>query len=106
LTLTPSKTRALYGSYFAVEGSKIVGYDKPAGAADRTPLVDAGGKPLSFDDALKRIIDMDPEKDTITAKKLVPGAGSKTNATGDAKKADTAGLFGAKRILAGLNKGE
>lgn len=106
LVLTPTKARALYGSYFEVKDGKRVPYDKPAGSANRTPLVDAAGEPLAFDVALRKIIDADPDKDTLLKAKVTPGAaskhtpGSKSQAENDAKAGN---LYGASRILAGLN---
>jgi hypothetical protein len=78
LVLTPAKARALYGSHFSIEDGLQVAYDKPAGAKERTKLVDASGDPLGFDAALAKIVDADPDKDTLKKSKLAPGAGSGT----------------------------
>ena len=83
LTLTPAKARVIYGPYFDVEDGKIVGYDKPKGAAGRTALVDQYGAPVGFDAALRKIVEADPEKDHLIKSKIKPGAGS------DSKKATT-----------------
>jgi len=109
LVLTPTKARVLYGSYFEVKDGKRIPYDKPAGAANRTPLVDASGEPLSFDAALRKIVDADPDKDTLLKAKVTPGAaskhtpGTKSTQETEAKKGE---LYGASRILAGLNSGQ
>jgi hypothetical protein len=80
---TPRKARQLYGSQFEYVDGKIVGYDKPAGEKDRAPLVDAKGEPLSFEAAIAKIVDSDPDKDTLKKSKMKPGAASSTaNATG------------------------
>ena len=79
LTLTPSKARIIYGSYFAYEDGKVVAYDKPVGSENRTPLVNASGDPLGFDEALKKIIDLDPEKEQIIRSRQRSGAGSNTS---------------------------
>lgn len=108
LTLTPSKAKLVYGSYFERVDGKTVGYDKPAGASDRTMLVGANGEPLSFEDAMRKIVDADPEKDKLLKTKVAPGAGSSS------KKVDpTAGkqepakkVFGVSRIELGLSAGK
>ena len=79
LVLTPTKARALYGSYFEVKDGKRIPYDKPAGSAGRTPLVDAAGEPLAFDAAMRKIIETDPDRDTLLKAKVTPGASSKSN---------------------------
>ncbi|QIG69071.1 hypothetical protein EVB77_037 [Rhizobium phage RHph_N1_10] len=104
LVLPRAKARAIYSSHFEVVDGKIVGYDKPASAKDRTQIVDAAGQPVSFDDAIKRIIDADPEKDSLYRDKAKVGAGSASAKVEPSKdKKEEKGLFGAARILAGLN---
>lgn len=76
LTLTPTKTRALYGDYFDVVDGNVVPFDKPRGAAGRTQLVDQYGTSLAFDAAIAKIVDTDPEKETVLKSKTKPGAGS------------------------------
>jgi hypothetical protein len=104
LTLTASKARVIYGSHFEFKDGAMVGYDLPAGASERTPLVDAAGRPLSFDLALSAIVEADPDRDRLIRSKSKPGAGSGTQ-TG-AKKGVPSGnapqLTGASRIAAGL----
>lgn len=104
LTLTPSKARVIYGSHFEFKDGKVVGYDKPAGASDRTPLVDAMGEPLSFDEAMRKLIDSDPDKDHLIRSKVKAGAGSGTNTKGAAKAPvdSTKGLTSIEKIAAGL----
>lgn len=101
LLLTSSKTRILYGSHFDLVEGKVVGFDKPRGESNRTPYVDASGNAVGFDDALKRIIEADPEKDTMLRSKIKVGAGS------DSKKGGTASnkkveLTSAEKIAQGL----
>lgn len=79
LLLTPSKTRAAYGSHFGFEDGAIVGYDKPAGKEGRVVLVDASGEPLSFEDALRKLVDLDGDRDQILKSKVKQGSNSKTN---------------------------
>ena len=78
LTLPTSKVRVFYGNHFEFKDGQVVAFDKPAGAAERTMLVDAKGEPLKFEDALKKIVDGDPDRDQILKSKMKAGAGSKT----------------------------
>jgi hypothetical protein len=104
LVLPRAKARAIYSGHFDVVDGQIVGFDKPVGAKERTQLIDAAGKPVSFDEAIKRIIDADPEKESLYRDKAKVGAGSTSQKVADPKveNKDKA-LFGAARILAGLN---
>lgn len=77
LALTPNKTRALYSSHFEIEDGKLVAYDKPKGAHGRTPLIDASGENLSFEEAIAEIINADPDKEYLIKTELRQGAGSK-----------------------------
>lgn len=103
LTLPVNKARALYGAHFEFKDGAVVGFDKPAGAADRAPLVDAAGTPLSFDAALKQIIDSDPDSEHLYRSKLKPGAGSSTQKAPRREKADRDDtVTGIDRIAQGL----
>lgn len=82
MILPPAKARALYGDHFDLVDGKVVGFDKPRGAASRTALIDQYGNSVGFDDAMRRIIEADPEKDFLMKSKVKPGAGS------DSKKVD------------------
>jgi hypothetical protein len=86
LTLTPSKTRTVYGSHFELQDGKVVAYDKPAGSETRTVLVDANGEPMSFDKAMAKLIDMDDDRDSLLRSKMKPGSGSENDP--DVKKKD------------------
>jgi len=103
LILTPSKARALYGSYFEVKDGKIIPYNKPAGSPDRAPLVNANGDVYDFDAAFSKIIEADPDRDTLLRSKIKEGAASRTDNVSSKKQPADNSLFGAKRILAGLN---
>ncbi len=77
LTLTPAKARLIYSDYFDIsQDGSVVGYDKPKGAANRTALVDGYGNSVGFDDALRKIVESDPEKDHLLKSKIKPGAAS------------------------------
>lgn len=78
LQLTPAKAQILYGDHFEFDGEKIIAYDKPRSASGRTPLINAAGDTLSFEEAIKKIIDADPDKDTLIKAKQKSGAGSST----------------------------
>ena len=78
LTLTPSKARVVYGQHFEVQDGNVVAYDKPAGAADRTMLVNGEGNPLPFDKAIAKIVQADPDYEHLTRSKVKSGAGSKS----------------------------
>ena len=89
----------IYGEHFEVgEDGKMVAYDKPSGAKERTKIVDRDGNPASFDVALQRIIDSDPDKDTIIRSKVREGSDSKES-NGRANQAVGKGLA---RIQASL----
>lgn len=79
LVLPPSKARTIFGSHFELEDGKVIGYDKPRGDAKRTALVDAYGAPVKFDDALRKIVDADSDRDNLLKSGIKPGAKSTTN---------------------------
>lgn len=108
LTLTANKARVIYGTHFEYKDGKVVGYDKPAGASDRTLLVSSTGEALSFDEALRALVDKDPDRDRLLRGKAKPGAGSATVAKGAkaatelAEKNAGSKLSPAAKISAGL----
>ena len=101
LILTPAKAQALYGAHFDFEDGKVVGYDKPRGASERTMLVDAAGDPLPFDASLKKLIDGDPDRDRLIKSKMKTGSDSKT-VQDKTKEKTSDDLRGQSRIAAGL----
>lgn len=104
LTLTPSKARVIYGPHFEYKDGKVVGYDKPASASDRTVLVSAAGEPLSFEDAMLKIVEADPDRDQLIRSKMKSGAGSNTAPKGAKHVAanQQASLSSVDKITAGL----
>lgn len=110
LTLTSTKARVIYGSHFEFKDGAVVGYDKPTGASERTMLVDSVGEPLKFDEALRKLVEADPDKDQLIRTKAKQGAGSNTSAKGAkaaleaAASRSTAKLSPAEKIAAGLKK--
>lgn len=101
--LTPSKARALYGAHFDVVESAVVGYDKPRGEANRAPLVDASGKPLPFKEAIKTIIEADPDKDALLRAKAKPGSGSNPPKGSTKTETTSASLKGIDKIKIALS---
>ena len=104
LTLTPSKTRTVYGGHFELQGDKVVAYDKPVGSETRTILVDANGEPLSFDKAMAKLIDMDDDRDSLLRSKMKPGSGSE-NDPDVRKKERGSELRGKDRIKSSIASG-
>lgn len=102
LVLPPTKARALYGQYFEIEDGQVVGYDQPRGAANRTALVNAYGQPLPFDEAMRKIIEADPEKDHLIRAKAKQGAGSNSAPKGAPLNTPPKQLSGQEKIHAGL----
>jgi hypothetical protein len=104
LVLTPTIARQVYGDHFDVEGGKIVAYDKPRGAANRTKLVNGSGESIGFEDAIKKIVETSPDRDRIVRSKIKNGAGSRAT-DGRSTQTDDAGQRGVARISAALAKG-
>lgn len=104
LAMTPSKTRIVYGTHFEFnDEGQLVAYDRPAGDKNRAPLVDGAGNPLAFDEALRKIVEADPDRDALIKSKVKTGADSKTDTkskTVDPKKDAT--VSGRDKIAAGL----
>lgn len=76
---SPAKARALYGSHFDLVDGVLTGFDKPRGAKDRAPLVDASGNALPFEQAMRKIIEADPDKEALLRAKGKQGAGSSSS---------------------------
>jgi len=103
--LIPSsaKIRKLYGDHFDVVEGQVQAFDNPRGASKRNILVDANGKPLNFESALTKIVESDPDKDTILRAKENLGTNSDSN--GRRGENDTTQAFGLSRIRVGLDAG-
>lgn len=99
LILTPKKARTQFGAHFELHEGEVVGYNLPAGKKNRTMLVDGSGTPLSFEKALRKIVEADDEKDTILKSKLLNGGNSGTQNNGGGKqRTDDKGVRGAGRM--------
>ncbi len=111
-TLTPSKARVIYGDHFDLVEGEIVAYDKPRNATNRTPIVNQYGSPVAFDEALKKIVEADPEKDHVLKSKVRTGAdsgtgkggkGDQSGRSGDQSQSDQKPRDGVSKIAAGLS---
>ena len=103
-----AKARALYGNHFELVDGVLTAFDKPKGAQNRAPLVDASGNALDFDSAMRKIIESDPDKDALLRTAAKPGAGSGQKAAIPPKKAgavqeDATSVDKIASGLAGLN---
>lgn len=104
LTLTPNKARIIYGPHFELQDGNVIAYDKPAGSTDRTPLVNGDGEPLSFEKAMEKLVEVDPDRDNLLKSKIKAGSGSENDP--DARKVDKkVELKGKDRIQAALASG-
>ena len=104
--LTGDKARRLYGDHFDVVDGKVVPFDAPRGDFSRMALIDGSGRALPFDEAMKRIVEKDPDRDSLLRSKrqngsgvgnranLPPGNGATENKAPD--------LFGTSRIASAL----
>jgi hypothetical protein len=103
--LSPKKARTLFGAHFDRVDGVTVAYDKPRGAKDRTPLVDANGDNLSFEAAIEKIVTSDEDFERIAKSKLKTGSASQgaTHKTEDAGE-QKGEVSGAARIALGLPK--
>ena len=73
--LTPSKARRVYEDHFEVKDGRVVAFDRPVGEKDRQPIVDARGNPLAFDEAIKQIVEADPDRDRLLKSSVRQGSG-------------------------------
>lgn len=76
--LTGPKAQRLFADHVEIEDGRVVVYDKPAGEAKRAKVMDNKGNPLTFDAAIEKVINADPDKDTLLKSKTTAGAGSST----------------------------
>ena len=105
--LPPTIARKEFGAHFDLVDGRVVAYDKPKGAENRTMIVDAQGEPKSFDAAIEELYSKHPDAKSIIRAKAKPGAGSKTQDSPGTKQptAKPAGR-GLSRIAVGLQSKE
>lgn len=102
-TLNTRVARNVYDSYFDVDAKgQVVGYDAPRGAEGRTPLVDANGNNLPFDEAMKAIVNAEPDKDEILKADVRPGAASASHSDVEERSAPKESPRGLGRIQSAL----
>jgi hypothetical protein len=98
-----------FGDHFEFIDGRLVGYDKPRGASDRTPLVDDNGDYRSFDAAISALYLKHPDSKNIIRSKQKGGTGSTTVSVTPAMQKQATQLKGIDKIAAGLgefNKGK
>lgn len=105
LVIPAAHARKIYGSHFEFVNGVVVAHDKPAGSADRTVLVDAKGDPLGFEAAMQKIIDADPDRDSLLKSKVKSGAGSSTTTKTKTANTQVDKPFGQDRISSAIAKG-
>lgn len=100
-----SIARKEFGDHVELVDGQVVVYDKPRGAAERTPLVDGNGQYLAFDDAISRLFAKHPESARLVRAQVKPGAGSKNEDLGGKPPQENKAVgTGVSRIAAGLAK--
>lgn len=103
LLMTPSKAKVVYAGHFDFVDGAVVGFDKPRGDAGRSPLVNGNGDPLTFELAMQKLIDSDPEKDSLLRATVKPGANSNSEKASDVDAAKDKGQVSSlDKITAGL----
>ena len=100
-----SLARKEFGGHVDIVDGVAVVYDKPRGATERTPLVNADGKPKSFEEGIQVLYTSHPDSAALIRAGGKPGAGSTTVDTGK-KPEDQSKVVqpGASRIALGLSK--
>lgn len=106
LNLSPEKAKIIYGQNFELDGDKVVAYDKPKSDSTRVPLVNADGDFLNFEDAIKKIIDADPDKNILMRNKTKQGAGSSTLPASAKIEQQKVKLTGIAKIQSALNSAQ
>jgi hypothetical protein len=76
--LTGAQAQRLFGDYVDVVDGQAVVYDAPRGDEKRAKVMDSKGNALPFNDAIAKVINADPDKDSLLKSKTKPGTGSKT----------------------------
>lgn len=98
--LSGANAKRLYGDYVDIEDGKAIVYDKPRGAEKRGKVMDTKGNALSFDEAIKQVVNSDPDKDSFLKSKTKPGASSSSEEGKPKAPTQTR----QERIAAGLRK--
>jgi hypothetical protein len=101
MNMSPEKVRILFGDHFELSEGKLVAFDKPKSESDRVQLVDASGEFLNFEEAIRKIVESDSDKDRLLKNKVKVGSSSTTTNTKLNTKVE---LRGVNRIAAGLSQ--
>lgn len=102
--LPTSKARRAYEDHFEIKDGQIIAYDRPATDSRREPLVNARGQALPFDEALKQIVENDPDKDYLLKSQRKSGSGEAPSGgkPGDRDNKNDSNLTGSQRIALAL----
>jgi hypothetical protein len=101
-TMAPAKARKLFGDHFDVVEGKVVAFDKPRGEANRAQLVDQLGNSVAFEDAMRKIVEADPDKDSLLRSKVKSGAGSESKSVAKVPAQKEVAVDSLSKIGAGL----
>lgn len=101
IALPKQIARKEFGDHFELDGVTIIGYDKPRGSSDRTPLVDGQGKNLSFEEAITKLVGAHADSASLIKSKAKPGANSHSSekTRGKVTEAPVTGLGKIQRAL-------
>lgn len=101
-----SIARKEFGTHVDIVDGVAVVYDKPRGAAERTPIVGADGKPKSFEEGIAAVYASHPESSGLIKAVGKPGANSSNADLGNKKPEDKSKDVspGIGRIALGLSK--
>lgn len=107
--LPPSIARKEFGTHVDLVDGQVVVFDKPRGAAERTPLVDANGSYKSFEEAIAQLYASHPDSKDLIKAQGKPGAGSGNQDTGkkptEPQKAQVTGVNRIASAIAAKSKG-
>lgn len=103
-TLPPSIARKEFAGHFEMKDGQLVAYDKPASAAERTPLVDSEGNYKPFEQAIEYLYETHPDSKSLIKSVMKPGSGSKTEDKPAKSEPEQPVRTGLSKIEAALSK--
>lgn len=98
-----SIARKEFGTHVDLVEGQIVVFDKPRGAAERTPIVDANGSYKSFEEAIAQLYSSHPDSKDLLKVQGKPGSGSSTVDTGKKPEQQKPQATGVNRIAQALS---
>lgn len=98
-----SIARKEFGTHVDLLDGQIVVFDKPRGAAERTPIVDANGGYKSFEEAIAHLYTSHPDSKDLIKAQGKPGSGSSTVDTGKKVEQPKPVVTGVNRIAQALS---